>query len=614
MSILSDLNSPVLRSTLRATNAWMHLLSPVLRLRLLVRRSEIWLVAIATVIGVAAGLAQAAISTAAHGLQRLLFGLGPDERLSAATGTFGLWALGVPLVGGLLLVPVAYLVKRKGRRMVDPIEANALHGGHLSFKDSLVITLQTIISNGFGASVGLEAAYAQMGGAFGSKLSAFLHARRSDMRLLLGCGAGAAIAAAFQAPIAGAFYAFELVIGTYTIAALAPVMVACIAATFISGWLTDSHGSQLGGLPSIDLDMFVALMGLAVVTAICSVALMLLVSQTEKLFGKLRIPSLVRPIFGGAVLAFAVAFAPFVLSSGHGAMQSLLEDPPTSLWLLLFMIVVKMLASAVSLGSGFRGGLFFASLFVGALIGLAYFMVLDRIAPGMIADNRIAAFAGMTGLAAAVVGGPLTMVFLTLEDSGSLSLAITMLAVAAVSSVLIRQFFGYSFATWRFHQRGETIRSAHDIGLIRSLTVGRMMRRDIRTARVGLTVRTFRRDFPLGSAKQVVVVDDDGAYVGMALMPEIYALDEEMLDQPLEDFLALKETALTPEMTARQAAQQFEDQASDALVVVTDRRSNHVLGILSESYVLRRYAEELDKVRMDMSGVIRRPARSAGRR
>ncbi|MAM10319.1 MAG: hypothetical protein CML23_07620 [Rhizobiaceae bacterium] len=278
------------------------------------------------------------------------------------------------------------------------------------------------------------------------------------------------------------------------------------------------------------------------------------------------------------------------------------------------MIVAKMLASAVSLGSGFRGGLFFASLFVGALIGLAYFMVLDRFAPGMIADNRIAAFAGMTGLAAAVVGGPLTMVFLTLEDSGSLSLAITMLAVAAVSSVLIRQFFGYSFATWRFHQRGETIRSAHDIGLIRSLTVGRMMRRDIRTARAGMTVRTFRRDFPLGSAKQVVVIDEDNAYVGMALMPEIYALDEEMVDQPLEDFLALTETALTPEMTARQAAQQFEDHASDALVVVTDRRSNHVLGILSKSYVLRRYAEELDKVRMDMSGVIRRPARSAGRR
>jgi CIC family chloride channel protein len=140
-----------------------------------------------------------------------------------------------------------------------------------------------------------------------------------------------------------------------------------------------------------------------------------------------------------------------------------------------------------------------------------------------------------------------------------------------------------------------------------------MMRRDIRTARAGMTVRTFRRDFPLGSAKQVVVIDDDDAYVGMALMPEIYALDEEMLDQPLEDFLALKETALTPEMTARQAAQQFEDQASDALVVVTDRRSNHVLGILSESYVLRRYAEELDKVRMDMSGLNRHPAKPARR-
>ncbi|PRX04657.1 UNVERIFIED_ORG: CIC family chloride channel protein [Martelella mediterranea] len=602
MSFLPDLNSSVLRSTVRATNAWMHLLSPVLRLRLLVRRSEIWLVAIASVIGVAAGLAQVAISSSAYGLQSLLFSLEPGERLSALAGSPGLVALAVPLIGGAILVPIAYLVKRNGRRMVDPVEANALHGGHLSFYDSLVITLQTVVSNGFGASVGLEAAYVQMGGAFGSKLSAFLHARRSDMRLLLGCGAGAAIAAAFQAPLAGAFYAFELVIGTYSIAALAPVMAASIAATFVSGWLTDAHKTHLGSVPSIDTGMFAALMGLAVVTAICSVALMLLVSETEKLFTRLRVPPLFRPIAGGALLAVAVAFAPFVLSSGHGALQATLEAPPASLWVLLLMIIAKMIASAVSLGSGFRGGLFFASLFVGALIGLAYFRGLDMLVPGMIGDERVAAFAGMTGLAAAVVGGPLTMVFLTLEDSGSLSLAITMLAVATVSSVLIRQFFGYSFTTWRFHQRGETIRGAHDIGLIRSLTVGRMMRRDIRTVNAGVSVGTFQRMFPLGAAKQVVAVNDEGGYAGIALMPEIHALDADMLDQPLDRFLALKTCVLTPDMNARQAAQQFEEQSSDALVVVSDRISNRVIGLLSESYVLRRYAEELDKVRMDMSG------------
>ncbi|WP_354435965.1 CBS domain-containing protein [Martelella mangrovi] len=93
-----------------------------------------------------------------------------------------------------------------------------------------------------------------------------------------------------------------------------------------------------------------------------------------------------------------------------------------------------------------------------------------------------------------------------------------------------------------------------------------------------------------------------GGYAGIALMPEIHALDADMLDQPLDRFLALKTCVLTPDMNARQAAQQFEEQSSDALVVVSDRISNRVIGLLSESYVLRRYAEELDKVRMDMSG------------
>src|SRR5690606_5973266 len=117
---------------------------------------------------------------------------------------------------------------------VDLIEANALHGGKLSMIDSLIITAQTVVSNGFGASVGLEAAYTQMGGAAASKLGSLFQLRRSDMRKLVGCGAAGAIAAAFGAPLTGAFYAFELIIGTYTISTLAPVVAASITAVLVT--------------------------------------------------------------------------------------------------------------------------------------------------------------------------------------------------------------------------------------------------------------------------------------------------------------------------------------------------------------------------------------------
>ncbi len=108
------------------------------------------------------------------------------------------------------------------RRAVDPIEANALYGGRMSLNDSLIVVAQTMVSNGVGASVGLEAGYTQIGSALASRLGRSFRLRRNDLRLLVGCGAAGAIAAAFNAPLTGAFYAFELVIGTYSLATLAP--------------------------------------------------------------------------------------------------------------------------------------------------------------------------------------------------------------------------------------------------------------------------------------------------------------------------------------------------------------------------------------------------------
>ena len=125
------------------------------------------------------------------------------------------------------------VVRYHPRRAVDPIEANALYGGRMSLNDSLIVVLQTILSNGVGASVGLEAGYTQIGSALASRFGRMFRVRRNDLRLLVGCGAAAAIAGAFNAPLTGAFYAFELVIGTYSLGTFAPVAVASIVAVAV---------------------------------------------------------------------------------------------------------------------------------------------------------------------------------------------------------------------------------------------------------------------------------------------------------------------------------------------------------------------------------------------
>lgn len=587
---------------------WQHKLAVTQRLRVLVRGSEIWLVVMAAVIGVVSGLGVVALRVTSHAIQALLFGLDGPQRLSAITHIDLMSKAFIPALGGLVLAGFGLWVKASKRRLVDPVEANALHGGQMSFRDSMIITGQTLISEGFGASIGLEAAYTQIGSGFASKAAGYMRARRSDIRMLVGCGAAGAIAAAFGAPLTGAFYAFELIIGTYTIASLAPVIVASIAAVLVAGLLGNvTTVVHLTGTQVLEWKELLAAAALALITGVFGIVLMVLVGRVERLFRAIKIPKLMRPAIGGIFLIPLIAITPAVLSSGHGAMQVLFDPPATPLLVLLAMIGAKVCASAISIGSGFRGGLFFASLFLGALIGQAFYQGLNMILPGSFGDPAVAALVGMTGLAAAVIGGPLTMAFLALEMSGSLPLAITVLMTAVIASLLVRETFGYSFTTWRFHLRGEAIRSAHDVGFVRYLTVGRMMRRDVKTVPISVTLTEFRRMFPLGSVKQVVGLDETGAYAGMISVPDAFARDPDPVPDDIEFLLAQRETVLAPEMNAKEAAHIFEDSASDSLAVVASGASGKVLGLLSESHLLRRYSEELDKARADLIG--NRPGR-----
>jgi CIC family chloride channel protein len=203
---------------------------PLAWLRARFRASEAWFIALAIAIGVGAGVLAVIQSRLAHGLQQRLYGIAPDARLSASQNLDPLSLLWLP-VGGLALAFFGRLISYwKSRPIIDVVEANSLYGGRMSLRGSLIICGQTLISNGFGASVGLEAAYAQAGGGLASSLGQRLRLRRHDLRTLVGAGAGAAIAAAFGAPLTGAFYAFEVVIGSYAPSMIAPVAAASLAA------------------------------------------------------------------------------------------------------------------------------------------------------------------------------------------------------------------------------------------------------------------------------------------------------------------------------------------------------------------------------------------------
>src|SRR5476651_2053357 len=496
------------------------------RLRAFVRAHETSLVVLAALIGTIAGVVVIAMSVAVAGLHSLFFNISIRERLSSQDSIEPLRALLVPSLGGLLL-GVAFLLLLRWRpvREIDPIEANALHGGRMSFRGSVIVALQTVWSSGVGASVGLEAGYTQLASGIGASLGRGFHLRRADQRIMVGCGAAAAIAGAFGAPLAGAFYAFELVIGGYTPASLAPVGVAAVAGYFVThGFTALSLGIGIGPVGNVlGHDLAIAAL-LGIVSALVGIGIMRGVALCEVLLAKVKLWPPLRTALGGLGVGLLALLTPQVMSSGHGALHfSNIVSLPLAVIATVF--ILKAVASVISLGSGFRGGLFFATLFLGALGGRLFAAGVDIVWPGLDLDPNVYAIVGMSALSASVIGGPLTMSFIALESTGNLWLTTAVLVAVMISTQITRELFGYSFATWRLHLRGESIRSAADVGWIRDLTVRSLMRSDVATVSASMPIEEFRGKFPLGSKTQLVAVDAAGHYAGLALVAEAHAPD-----------------------------------------------------------------------------------------
>lgn len=570
-----------------------------LALRAFVRSTETGLVFVAILVGITSGVLVSGMNASVLHMHAFLFGLDPGDRLSASQDLVWWRTILVPVLGGCVLgLTTIWIGNRYRNRLADAIEANALHGGRISFRGSVYLSVQTLLSSGFGASVGLEAGYTQICAATASWAGRVLNARRSDMRLLVACGASGAIGAAFGAPLAGTFFAFEVVLGSYSVSSLVPVVASALAASYVSQFITGHDFLVFTGIvapAAVSRLTHIVIIGL--VCSAGSILLMEAVAIVERLFARSRISPPLRPVVGGLYVGLLAIATPQVLGSGHGALQLDLIAS-ASLQNTLLLLALKFLAAAVSLGSGFRGGLFFASLLLGALVGQAYAFIATWLDPFASISQGVASLAGMAALGTGVVGAPVTMTLLALELTGDFYVASVALLASAISSLIVRETFGYSFATWRFHLRGEAIRGPHDVGWVRDLTVEKLMRTDVRTVSEGTSVREAREMFPLGSTKQIAAIQIDQTYSGIILLEDLYSLEDADKTAILR-LARYSDDFLLPKMTIQQAFEKFRQTEADALAVLNDVMSRRIIGLVSEAHILRRYGDELERRNME---------------
>lgn len=560
------------------------------------RRGELRLVLLAAVVGILSGAVAMAISSGAKWMHVVLFGAGADGMLSRLPSLSQPYMYLIPAAGGLAIGLLAWIVRKvRPGGIRDPIEANALHGGRMSLLDSAILSVQVMLCNGFGASVGMEAGYSQAGAGIGSVIAARLGLSRGQCRVLVGCGAAAGIAAAFHAPLTGAFYGFELIIGVYAIPSVAPVMTAALLAVLTVRTLgAEPFPIIVPPIPDLTLADYPPFILLGLIGAGVAISIMRLVTLVEKGFQLSRVPSPLRPMIGGLGVGALALYSPQIMSSGEGALHIQVGTGVTLSVLLVFLL--KICASSLSLGSGFRGGLFLAALFLGSLMG-KLFAGAAALA-GLPVDPVVSAVVGMAALAVGIVGGPFTMTFLTLETTGDLAISGLVLTAAIACSLTVRETFGYSFSTWRLHLRGESIRGAHDVGWLRDLTVGRLMEPVRATFSADGTQAAFRAAFPLGQIRHVTLLDGEGHYAGLVRVARVYSAGQ---DGPIGAFAQHRNAVLHPDMNVTEAAAVFGNADTEMLAVV-DPASGRALGQLHEVEALRRYAHEVEAARRDLSG------------
>ncbi len=569
-------------------------------LRRNVRDSQLGQTVVAAAIGVVIAFGVAFTRDMVDQFHHVLFGVLLEQHISGALSINPWRILLVPSLGGLAYGLIAYALRRRWPRdIVDAIEANALHGGRMSLGDSVRLTALTIISAGVGASVGLEAAYTQLGSGTASRLGRMLHLRRNDLRNFVGCGAAAAIAAAFNAPLCGAFYAFELIIGSYTLATLVPVVAAAVMATLVT---RDVFGLQpifiLYSPVHLNAAHYLLMAAVGLVAGGLSVAAMVGVTQVEQWARRLSLPVWLRPAVGGLALGLCALGFPEILGSGHGGILHMIATGSTgfTLWLLVGLIIAKTIGSALSIGTGFRGGMFSSSLYLGSVYGALCSLVIHRYVPWAPPDEAVFVLAGMGSVAAGVVGAPMTMIFLVLEATTDFSATMGVTVAVVVSALVVRQLFGYSFATWRFHLRGVALRSPHDIGWLQELRVAKLMRPDFAVVPPDMPLAELCRQFPITDGRRVFVADETGAYGGCIDLLEAHSA--ELLERAdrltANDIARNAEDFLTPDQPVRDTLDLFIASAAEVLAVVDNPRDRRILGYLSEAYALRRYNRELE--------------------
>ena len=389
----------------------------------------------------------------------------------------------VPALGGLVVGPLVYFLAReaKGHGVPEVMEAVAIKGGVIRKRIVLIKSMASAICIGTGGSVGREGPIVQIGSAIGSTIGQLFKVSGDRMRTLVGCGAAAGIAATFNAPIAGSMFALEIILGDFGLATFSPIVISSVTATAISRhFLGDMPAFIVPAYELVSAWEFPLYAVLGLFCALIAVTFTRVLYRLEDTFDAIKFPEYLKAAVGGLIIGVMALLFPHILGVGYGAIDlSLSQMIPW--WFMFLLILCKILATSITIGSGGSGGIFAPSLFLGAMTGGFFGMVIHHVFPGATASPGAYSVVGMGAVVSATTHGPLTAILMLFEMTGDYKIILPLMITCIISTLAGGRLLKESIYTLKLIRRGVDIRAGKEVNVLKSIPVKDVMNPDVET-------------------------------------------------------------------------------------------------------------------------------------
>jgi len=568
-------------------------------LRSLLSDEHTIMVVLGILVGVAGGYGAVGFRYLINFIQSISYG-SSDELLGVIQSIPWYMRIAIPAIGGLIVGPIVYFFAReaKGHGVPEVMYAVALKQGIIRKRIVFIKALVSAVCIGTGGSVGREGPIVQIGSAVGSSLGQLFNVSGNRIRTMVGCGAAAGIAATFNAPIAGSIFALEIILGEFEIASFSPIIISAVSATAIS-----RH--YLGNVPAFILPQYIlhspmefplyAILG--IFCALVAVGFTLFLYRTEDAWDSMKFPEYLKAVLGGLIMGSMGLVFPQVLGVGYGAIDLALMVK-LSWWFMALLVLFKILATSITIGSGGSGGIFAPSLFMGAMAGGAFGSVVHSLFPSVAVSAGAYAVVGMGAVVAATTHGPLQAILIIFEMTGDYKIILPLMITCIISTLVARKLCSESIYTFKLIRRGINIRGGKEVNILSSMSVKNVMYHTVEIVPENLLLKEFAKGLPQSRSNNFVVVNDKEQITGILTFLDYY---DNLFNGKVDDQMAVKDI-MTPEVVTVS----IEDNLGTAmekitagdfsiLPVVSADDPLKLLGILTRRDILEAYDQAVIK-------------------